>query len=89
MRDKILEHIEAHAEQEGEPPIEDIMRRGMDALERELDAIELSRFIRELRRMKSGLPEARKRLYEGKSMEQIRKERDEFFRTKAYKSLED
>lgn len=81
MKDKILERIEALAKEEFETPIEDVMRRGIDALERELDAIDLSRFITELRRMKSGLPEARKRLYEGKSMEQIRKERQKLLKT--------
>ena len=62
------------AEKEFETSIEEVMRRGIDALERELDPIDLSRFISELRRMQSGLPAARKRLHEGKSMEQIRKE---------------
>ena len=41
----------------GECPIEEVMRRGMDALEKELDPVEVSRFIVELRRMKSGLHE--------------------------------
>ena len=54
MKDKILEKIEAIAEAVGECPIEEVMRRGMDALEKELDPIEVSRFIVELRRMKSG-----------------------------------
>ena len=54
MKDKILEEIEAIAKAIGECPIEEVMRRGMDALEKELDPIELSRFITELRRMKSG-----------------------------------
>ena len=36
-------------------PIEEVMRRGMDALEKELNPIEVSRFIAELRRMKSGV----------------------------------
>ena len=57
MKDKILEEIEAFAKAIGECPIEEVMRRGMDALEKELDPIELSRFIAELRRMKSGMPE--------------------------------
>ena len=57
MKDKILEEIESLAEAEGECPLEEVMRRGMDALEKELDPIELSRFIAELRRMKSGVSE--------------------------------
>ena len=57
MKDKILEEIEAFAKAMGESPIEDVMRRGMDALEKELNPIEISRFIAELRRMKSGLPQ--------------------------------
>ena len=57
MKDKILEEIEAIARAVGECPIEDVMRRGMDALEKELNPIEISRFITELRRMKSGVPE--------------------------------
>ena len=59
MKDKTLEEIEALAKVEGECPLEEVMRRGMDALEKELDPIELSRFIAELRRMKSGMPETR------------------------------
>ena len=59
MKDKILEEIEAIAKAMGECPIEEVMRRGMDALEKELNPIELSRFIVELRRMKSGVPETR------------------------------
>lgn len=55
MKDKILEEIEALAEEEGEIPLEEVMRRGMDALEKELDPVEISRFISELRRMKSGV----------------------------------
>jgi hypothetical protein len=55
MKDKILEEIEMIAKAEGECPLEDVMRRGMDALEKELNPIELSRFIVELRRMKSGI----------------------------------
>ena len=55
MKDKILEEIEAIAKAEGERPIEEVMQRGMDALERELDPVEISRFIAELRRMKSGV----------------------------------
>ena len=54
MKNKILEEIEAIAKAMGECPIEDVMRRGMDALEKELNPVELSRFIVELRRMKSG-----------------------------------
>ena len=59
MKDKILEEIEAIAKAIGECPIEEVMRRGMDVLEKELDPIELSRFITELRRMKSGVLETR------------------------------
>ena len=59
MKDKILEEIEAIAKAIGECPIEEVMCRGMDALEKELDPIELSRFITELRRMKSGVLETR------------------------------
>ena len=55
MKDKILEEIEAIAKAEGERPIEEVMQRGMDALEKELDPVEISRFIAELRRMKSGV----------------------------------
>ncbi len=55
MKDKTLEKIEAIAKAVGECPIEEVMRRGMDALEKELDPIEISRFITELRRMKSGI----------------------------------
>ncbi len=55
MKDKILEKIEAIAKATGECPIEEVMRRGMDALEKELDPVEVSRFIVELRRMKSGI----------------------------------
>ena len=54
MKDKTLEEIEAIAKAVGESPIEEVMRRGIDALEKELDPIEISRFIVELRRMKSG-----------------------------------
>ena len=61
MKDKILEEIEAIAKAEGLCPIEEVMRRGMDALEKELDPIELSRFIVELRRMKSGMPETQEK----------------------------
>lgn len=57
MKDKILEEIEAIAKASGERPIEDVMRRGIDTLEKELNPIELSRFIAELRRMKSGVLE--------------------------------
>ena len=59
VKDKILEEIEAIAKAIGECPIEEVMRRGMDALEKELNPIDLSRFIVELRRMKSGMPETR------------------------------
>ena len=57
MKDKTLKKIEAIAKASGEFPIEEVMRRGIDALEKELDPIEISRFIVELRRMKSGLCE--------------------------------
>ena len=57
MKDKMLEEIEAIAKAMGECPIEDVMHRGIDALEKELNPIELSRFIAELRRMKSGILE--------------------------------
>ena len=57
MKDKILEKFEAIAKAEGICPIEDVMHRGIDALEKELNPIELSRFIVELRRMKSGVLE--------------------------------
>ena len=57
MKDKILEEIEAIAKTVGECPIEDVMRCGMDALEKELNPIEIRRFITELRRMKSGVSE--------------------------------
>ena len=72
MKDKTLEEIEELAKAEGECPLEEMMRRGMDVLEKELNPIELSRFIFELRRMKSGVPEIRDRLPLGKSMERIR-----------------
>ncbi len=52
MKDKTLEEIEAFAKVKGELSLEEVMRRGMDALEKELNPIELSRFIAELRRMK-------------------------------------
>ena len=61
MKDKILEEIEAIAKAEGVCPIEDVMRRGMDALEKELNPVEISRFIVELRRMKSGMPETQEK----------------------------
>ncbi|RKU09594.1 hypothetical protein C6503_20795 [Candidatus Poribacteria bacterium] len=54
MKDKILEEIEAIAKAVGECSIEDVTRRGMDALEKELNPVEISRFIVELRRIKSG-----------------------------------
>lgn len=62
MKDKILEEIEAIAKAEGECPIEDVMHRGIDALEKELNPIELSRFIAELRRMKSGVLETSEKI---------------------------
>ena len=89
MRDKLLEQIEAIAEKEFKTPIDEVMRRGIDALARELGPVDLYRFIVELRHTQSGLPEARRRLYEGKSMEQIRKEQQKFFETKAYRQPED
>ena len=72
MKDKILEKIEAIAKAEGECPIEDVMRRGIDALEKELNPIELSRFIAELRRMKSGVLETQGQLSLEKSVKRIR-----------------
>ncbi len=62
MKDKILEEIEAIAKAEGECPIEDVMHRGIDTLEKELNPIELSRFIAELRRMKSGVLETSEKI---------------------------
>ena len=61
VKNKILEEIEAIAKAVGECPIEDVMRRGMDALEKELNPVEISRFIVELRRMKSGMPETQEK----------------------------
>ena len=55
MKDKTLEKIEALAKAGGELPLEEVMRRGMETLERELNPIEVSRFVAELRRMKSGV----------------------------------
>ena len=49
MKDKTLEEIEALAKAEGELPLEEVMRRGMNALEKELNPIELSRFIAEFK----------------------------------------
>ena len=72
MKDKTLEEIEALAKAEGESPLEEVMRRGLDALEKELNPIELSRFIAELRRMKSGVPETQDRLPLGRSMKPLR-----------------
>ncbi len=72
MKDKILEEIEALAKEEGELPLEEVMRRGMDALEKELNPIELSRFIPELSRMKSGVPETENWLPLGKSIKRMR-----------------
>ena len=66
MTDKILEKIEAIAKAAGESPIEDVMRRGIDALGKELDPIELSRFIAELRRMKSGVLETPEKIINSK-----------------------
>ena len=62
MRDKILEEIEAIAKAVGECPIEEVMHRGIDTLEKELNPIELSRFIAELRRMKSGVLETQEKI---------------------------
>ena len=62
MKDKTLEEIEAIAKAAGECPIEDVMFRGIHALEKELNPIELRRFIVELRRMKSGVSEIQGRL---------------------------
>ncbi len=62
MKDKILEEIEAIAKTMGECPIEDVMHRGIDTLEKELNPIELSRFIAELRRMKSGVLETSEKI---------------------------
>lgn len=62
MTDKILEEIEAIAKAVGECPIEDVMHRGIDTLEKELNPIELSRFIAELRRMKSGVLETSEKI---------------------------
>lgn len=72
MKDKILEEIEGIAKAEGECPLEDVMRRGIDALEKELNPIELSRFIAELRRMKSGVSEIQGQLPLDKSVKQVR-----------------
>ena len=66
MKDKILEEIEAIAKAEGECPIEDVMRRGIDALEKGLNPIELSRFISELRRMRSGVLETPEKIINSK-----------------------
>lgn len=66
MTDKILEKIEAIAKTAGESPIEDVMHRGIDALEKELDPIEVSRFISELRRMKSGVLETPEKIINSK-----------------------
>ena len=66
MKDKILEEIEAIAKARGECPIEDVMHRGIDALEKGLNPIELSRFISELRRMKSGVLETPEKIINSK-----------------------
>ena len=66
MTDKILEKIEAIAKAAGESPIEDVMQRGIDALGKELDPIEVSRFISELRRMKSGVLETPEQIINSK-----------------------
>ena len=62
MKDKILAEIEAIAKAVGERPIEDVMHRGIDTLGKELNPIELSRFIAELRRMKSGVLETSEKI---------------------------
>ena len=62
MKDRILEEIEAIAKAIGECPIEDVMHRGIDTLAKELNPIELSRFIAELRRMKSGVLETSEKI---------------------------
>ena len=67
MKDKILEEIEAIAKAEGVCPIEDVMHRGIDTLEKELDPIEVSRFISELRRMKSGVLETSEKIIKSKT----------------------
>ncbi|MYG05632.1 DUF262 domain-containing protein, partial [Candidatus Poribacteria bacterium] len=67
MKDKILEEIEAFAKAMGESPIEDVMHRGIDTLEKELDPIEVSRFISELRRMKSGVLETSEKIIKSKT----------------------
>lgn len=72
MKNKILEEIEAIAKAIDECPIEEVMRRGMDALEKELNPSELSRFIAELRRMKSGVSEIQGRIPLDKSAKRIR-----------------
>ena len=71
MKDKRLEEIEAIAKAVGECPLEEIMRRGMGALEKELDPIEVSRFITELRRMKSGASKIQGQLPLDKSAKRI------------------
>ena len=72
MKDKTLEGIETLAKAEGELPLEEVMRRGMDALEKELNPIELSRFIAELRRMESRVSEIQERSSLDKSVKRIR-----------------
>ena len=62
MKDKILEKFEAIAKAEGVCPIEDVMHRGIDTLAKELNPIELSRFVAELRRMKSGVLETSEKI---------------------------
>lgn len=73
MKNKILEEIETIAKAEGICPIRDVMRRGMDALEKELNPVELSRFIVELRRMKSGVSENQSRFPIDNPVKQIHK----------------
>ena len=72
MKDKILEKFEAIAKAEGACPLEEVMRRGMDALEKELNPVEVSRFIAELRRMKSGVSGIQDQLPLDQSMKRIR-----------------
>ena len=62
MKDKILEKFEAIAKAEGVCPIEDVMHRGIDTLAKEFNPIELSRFVAELRRMKSGVLETSEKI---------------------------
>ena len=67
MKDKILEKFEAIAKAEGICPIEDVMHRGIDTLQKGLNPLELSRFITELRRMKSGVLETSEKIIKSKT----------------------